>query len=120
MNELGVMLLYPHTMLNVQQMCTASHHMTRVRRLTFLFACCRYQDYQASDIPTVEQNGVKVRVMAGRHQGTTGPIVMRNPGLLMDVTVSKGATFSQEVRTGTGMHQKFGAGMHSHFGAGMH
>ena len=58
---------------------------------------CRYQDYQASDIPTAEHDGVKVRVMAGQHEGTPGPIVMRNPGLLMDVTVSKGATFTQEV-----------------------
>ena len=37
--------------------------------------------------------------MAGSHEGTTGPIVMRNPGLLMDVIVSKGATFTQEVST---------------------
>ena len=58
---------------------------------------CRYQDYQADDIPTVQQDGISVRVMAGVYQGTKGPIVMRNPGLLMDVTVSKGATFSQEV-----------------------
>jgi hypothetical protein len=36
-------------------------------------------------------------VMAGSHQGTTGPIVMRNPGLLMDVLLSKGASFSQDV-----------------------
>ena len=35
--------------------------------------------------------------MAGSHQGVTGPIVMRNPGLLMDVTLAKGATFDQEV-----------------------
>ena len=48
----------------------------------------------------MEHDGLKVRVMAGTHQGTTGPIIMRNPGLLMDVTVSKGATFSQEVQTG--------------------
>ena len=58
---------------------------------------CRYQDYQASDIPTAEHDGVKVRIMAGQYEGTPGPIVMRNPGLLMDVTVSKGATFTQEV-----------------------
>ena len=60
-------------------------------------ACDRYQDYQAEDIPTVKQDGVSVRIMAGSHNGVTGPIVMRNPGLLMDVTVSKNANFSQEV-----------------------
>ncbi|KAL0023510.1 hypothetical protein WJX79_005408 [Trebouxia sp. C0005] len=60
----------------------------------------RYQDYQAADIPSVDQDGVTVRVMAGSHKGTTGPIVMRNPGLLMDVMLCKGASFSQDVPRG--------------------
>ena len=63
-----------------------------------LCASIRYQDYQAEQIPIVEQDGAKVRVMAGKSHGVTGPIAMRNPGLLLDVTVAKGATFSQEVR----------------------
>ncbi len=46
----------------------------------------------------MEQDGAKVRVMAGDSHGATGPIAMRNPGLLLDVTLAKGATFSQEVR----------------------
>lgn len=46
---------------------------------------CRYQDYQASEIPAVEKDGFKVRVMAGESHGVVGPIKMRNPGLLMDV-----------------------------------
>lgn len=58
----------------------------------------RYQDYQASDIPVVQEGGVRVRVMAGSHRGTTGPIEMRNPGLLMDVTLTEGSTFKQEVQ----------------------
>ena len=57
----------------------------------------RYQDYQASDIPVVQQGGVTVRVMAGSRRGTLGPIEMRNPGLLMDVTLAQGSTFKQEV-----------------------
>ena len=60
-------------------------------------AMCRYQDYQAKDIPVVEEDGVRVRVMAGEYKGSKGPIIMRNPGLLMDVTVSKGGTFTKEV-----------------------
>ena len=47
----------------------------------------------------MEQDGAKVRVMAGNSHGVTGPVAMRNPGLLLDVTLPKGATFSQEVRT---------------------
>ncbi|KAL3157348.1 hypothetical protein ABBQ32_011831 [Trebouxia sp. C0010 RCD-2024] len=44
-----------------------------------------------------KEGGVRVRVMAGSHRGTTGPIEMRNPGLLMDVTLTEGSTFKQEV-----------------------
>lgn len=59
---------------------------------------CRYQDYQASDIPAVEKDGARVRVMAGESSGATGPIALRNPGLLLDVTLAKGASFTREVR----------------------
>ncbi len=37
----------------------------------------RYQDYQASEIPVVEQDGLKVRVMAGESHGAVGPIKVR-------------------------------------------
>ncbi len=65
-------------------------------------AVLRYQDYQAEEIKTVEQDGAKIRVMAGDSHGVTGPIAMRNPGLLLDVTLAKGAAFCQEVGTFTG------------------
>ena len=52
---------------------------------------------QADSIPSVSEDGAKVRVMAGQHNDTVGPIKMRNPGLLMDVTVEKGGKFVQEV-----------------------
>ena len=64
-------------------------------------AALRYQDYQADEIKAVEQDGAKIRVMAGDSHGVTGPIAMRNPGILLDVTLAKGATFSQEVGTST-------------------
>jgi hypothetical protein len=35
--------------------------------------------------------------MAGEHGGVVGPIKMRNPGLLMDVRLAPGGTFTQEV-----------------------
>ena len=57
----------------------------------------RYQDYQASDIPTAESGGVSVRVMAGESMNVTGPIKMRNPGMLLDCRLSKGTTFTQHV-----------------------
>ena len=52
---------------------------------------------QADSIPSVSEDGATVRVMAGQHNSTVGPIKMRNPGLLMDVTVEKGGKFVQEV-----------------------
>ena len=45
----------------------------------------------------MEKDGAKVRVMAGNYQGVEGPVYMRNPGMLFDVTLAKGATFSAEV-----------------------
>lgn len=58
----------------------------------------RYQDYQAKDIPTISPaDGVTVRVMAGECAGTVGPIKMRNPGMLMDIRLAPGSSFTQEV-----------------------
>ena len=41
--------------------------------------------------------GVTVRVMAGQSHGVSGPINMRNPGMLLDVQVAQGGKFTQEV-----------------------
>ncbi|WIA14662.1 hypothetical protein OEZ85_003164 [Tetradesmus obliquus] len=60
----------------------------------------RYQDYQASDIPAVAAAGSRVRVMAGQHAGTTGPIVMKNPGMLVDVILQPGAAVTLQVPQG--------------------
>ncbi len=57
----------------------------------------RYQDYQAKDIPVVDKDGARVRVMAGEYSGVTGPIALRNQGMLLDVTLAKGASFAQPV-----------------------
>ncbi|CAD7702116.1 unnamed protein product [Ostreobium quekettii] len=57
----------------------------------------RYQDYQAEEIPVVEKGGLTVRVMAGESYGATGPIQMRNPGMLLDVQLAPGAEFSQPI-----------------------
>lgn len=45
----------------------------------------------------VESDGARVRVMAGESSGATGPIALRNPGILLDVTLAKGASFTQQV-----------------------
>ena len=59
----------------------------------------RYQDYQEKDIPIKESpDGLSsVRVMAGDSMNTTGPIVMRNPGCLLDFRIKPGGVISQKV-----------------------
>lgn len=46
----------------------------------------------------VAEGGATVRVMAGESCGATGPIAMRNPGMLLDVSLASGAYFSQQAR----------------------
>ena len=60
-----------------------------------------YQDYQAAAIPIVDKDGASVRVMAGESLGARGPLIMRNPGMLLDVRLSKGASFTQPVSVRT-------------------
>lgn len=57
----------------------------------------RYQDYQAEQIKTVQEDGLAVRVMAGRYKGVEGPVFMRNPGILLDVQLKPGASFNHQV-----------------------
>ena len=59
----------------------------------------RYQDYQAENIQDVEGEDVKVRVMAGTYKGVTGPVVIQNPSMLMDVQLKPGGIFEQPVST---------------------
>jgi redox-sensitive bicupin YhaK (pirin superfamily) len=54
----------------------------------------RYQEVTADSIPTVENNGVKVRLVAGEYAGAKGPVteIAAQP-LYMDVTLEPGAEF---------------------------
>jgi quercetin 2,3-dioxygenase len=61
----------------------------------------RYQEVSAGEIPSVEKDGVTVRVVAGEVLGVTGPVteIAANP-IYMDVTLAPGAEFIQEVPLG--------------------
>ena len=61
----------------------------------------RYQEVNAKNIPSVEKNGVTVRVVAGDVFGVKGPVteIAANP-LYIDVTLAPGAEFAQEVPFG--------------------
>lgn len=57
----------------------------------------RYQDYQAESIETVEEEQLKVRVIAGDYKSVKGPVVIQNPSMLLDVQIKPGGVFNQTV-----------------------
>jgi redox-sensitive bicupin YhaK (pirin superfamily) len=61
----------------------------------------RYQEVGAEKIPSVEKDGVTVRVVAGKVFGVKGPVteIAANP-VYIDVTLAAGAEFAQEVPLG--------------------
>jgi redox-sensitive bicupin YhaK (pirin superfamily) len=61
----------------------------------------RYQEVNTAAIPVVEQNGVKVRLVAGEYAGCTGPVTEIAAGpLYMDVTLEPGAQIELPVPAG--------------------
>jgi redox-sensitive bicupin YhaK (pirin superfamily) len=61
----------------------------------------RYQEVNASSIPTVEANGVKARLVAGEYQGVKGPVteIAARP-LYMDLTLDPGIEIDLAVPAG--------------------
>ncbi len=54
----------------------------------------RYQEVGADTIPSIEKDGVKVRVVAGEYGGATGPVAdISTKSLYMDITIEPGAEF---------------------------
>jgi len=51
----------------------------------------RYQEYPPDRIPVVREGGATVRVIAGRHAGTVGPVETRSPVGYLHVTLEPGA-----------------------------
>lgn len=57
-----------------------------------------YQDIQAGDVKIVEEEGSRTRVLVGKYKGVTGTGLLRNaPGMILDVDLQPGASFSAEV-----------------------
>ena len=61
----------------------------------------RYQEVNLDDIPSVEEDGVKARLVAGEFHGVKGPVteISARP-LYMDVTLEPGVEFSLPVPVG--------------------
>ena len=61
----------------------------------------RYQEVQAAEIPCVERDGVRVRVVAGKSLGQSGPVIgIAADPLYIDVSLDPGASFAQPVPPG--------------------
>eukprot|EP00897_Mesotaenium_endlicherianum_P010734 jgi/Mesen1/968/ME000012S00530 len=59
-----------------------------------------YQELSSSEIPEVEKDGVKVRVIAGTSMGTTSPIYTRTPTMFLDFTMQSGSEMHQPIPEG--------------------
>jgi redox-sensitive bicupin YhaK (pirin superfamily) len=61
----------------------------------------RYQEVSAKEIPSVEKDGITIRVVAGEVFGVKGPVteIAASP-VYIDVTLAPGAEFVQEVPSG--------------------
>jgi redox-sensitive bicupin YhaK (pirin superfamily) len=60
----------------------------------------RYQDVPAGMMPTVQKDGIKVRVIAGESLGAKAAIDTRTPIMYLHFTLDKGASISQPVPPG--------------------
>ncbi|XP_047078240.1 pirin-like protein [Lolium rigidum] len=59
-----------------------------------------YQELASVDIPTVEKDGVTVKVIVGEAQGVRSPLQTRTPVMSLDITVGPGAHLLQAVPAG--------------------
>lgn len=59
-----------------------------------------YQELFGKDVPSVERDGVKVRVIAGEALGAKSPVYTRTPTMYLDFKLSPNATLKQHIPTG--------------------
>ena len=65
----------------------------------------RYQEVTAADVPVIETDGVKVRLVAGEYGGVRGPVTeIAIQPLYMDVALAPGAHFDLPVPAGHAVH----------------
>ncbi|KRX04460.1 RmlC-like cupin domain [Pseudocohnilembus persalinus] len=54
-----------------------------------------YQEYRADQLPLVQKDGIKIKLIAGETYGEKGPIKARTPAYFMDVQIDAGKNFEQ-------------------------
>jgi hypothetical protein len=59
-----------------------------------------YQELLAKDIPCVERDGIKVRVIAGESMGVKSPVYTRTPTMYLDFKLSPGSSMTQHIPSG--------------------
>jgi redox-sensitive bicupin YhaK (pirin superfamily) len=57
----------------------------------------QYQELKDQQIPRTSQNGVHVKVIAGRSMNVTSPVYTRTPMMYLDFKVDRGGSYSQEI-----------------------
>lgn len=61
------------------------------------FAEPTYRSWRAADIPELQRTGGRVRVIAGRMEDVTGPMVLATPTVFAHATLAAGATLTLDV-----------------------
>ncbi|CAL0316297.1 unnamed protein product [Lupinus luteus] len=56
-----------------------------------------YQELVSEDIPSAEQDGVEVKVIAGESMGLHSPVYTRTPTMFLDFTLNPGAELHQTI-----------------------
>lgn len=59
-----------------------------------------YQEFKSDVIPTVEKDGLRIKVISGECEKLKGPIVNRTPTLYLDVHLQNNVVFSQTIPKG--------------------
>eukprot|EP00479_Gromia_sphaerica_P010765 TRINITY_DN5056_c0_g1_i1.p1 TRINITY_DN5056_c0_g1~~TRINITY_DN5056_c0_g1_i1.p1 ORF type:complete len:158 (-),score=30.82 TRINITY_DN5056_c0_g1_i1:85-558(-) len=56
-----------------------------------------YQELKAEDVPEKTEEGVKVKIIAGKSMGTDAAVLTQTPIMYLDFTFDENSEFSQEV-----------------------
>ena len=57
----------------------------------------QYQEYKKHQIPSVNQPGLTIKLIAGEAYGQKGVILTRTPAFYMDVHMEQNAKFQQNI-----------------------
>lgn len=60
----------------------------------------KYQDASDKDLPVVEKEGVRVKIIAGESMGVKSKILTRTPTIYLDFTLQPGSKFDQPISKG--------------------